>query len=133
MKHSSRAWGVVVAALAASILGGSPAPQAAPSGAGFDGLWSVLVITDAGECDRAYRYSLRVTRGAVAYQGDPGGIDVDVSGRIDEGGRVNVSISRGQQSANGTGRLANDRGAGTWRGKSPTAQCSGRWEAERRG
>jgi hypothetical protein len=130
---ASRAWGVVGVALAAAILGGSPAPQAAPSAAGFDGLWSVLIITDSGECDRAYRYSLRVNKGTVSYQGDPGGIDVDVSGRIDSGGRVNVSISRGQQSASGTGRLGNDRGAGTWHGRSPTAQCSGRWEAERRG
>ena len=132
MKCSSSAWGIVVV-LAASILGGSAVPQSASARSGFDGVWSVLIITDSGECDCAYRYSLRVNRGAVQYQGDPGGLDVDVSGRIDEGGRVNVSISRGQQRADGTGRLGNDRGAGTWKGRSPTAQCSGRWEAERRG
>jgi hypothetical protein len=133
MKRSSRGLGIVGAALAAMLLGGSPALPVTPSGPGFDGLWSVLIITDSGECDRAYRYSLRVNKGAVSYQGDPGGIDVDVSGRIDQGGRVNVSISRGQQKADGIGRLANGRGTGTWQGKSPTAQCSGRWEAERRG
>ena len=123
---------VIAAVLAVAAVGGN-APHAAPAKAGFDGLWSVLVITEAGTCDRAYRYSLRVAKGSVRYEGDPGGFEVDVSGRIDDGGRVNVSISRGQQSANGSGRLSTDRGAGTWRGKSPTAECSGRWEAERRG
>ena len=25
----------------------------------FDGAWSVLIVTDRGTCDRAYRYALR--------------------------------------------------------------------------
>jgi len=120
------------ALLAGGITAGNS--QAAPSGkAGYDGLWSVLIITESGECDRAYRYAMRIAKGDVRYQGDPGGIDIDISGRIDDRGHVNVTVSRGQQFANGTGRLATDRGAGTWKGKSSTAECSGRWEAERRG
>ncbi len=31
----------------------------------FDGLWSVSIITDAGDCDRAYRYALRIQNGRI--------------------------------------------------------------------
>ena len=31
----------------------------------FDGAWSVLIITDRGTCDRAYRYALRIADGRV--------------------------------------------------------------------
>jgi hypothetical protein len=129
---------MVRAAAVAAVLAGTAivvpaATDAATGRAGHDGLWSVLIVTEAGECDRAYRYSMRIDRGTVRYQGDPGTIDINVAGKIDDRGRVNVSISRGQQRADGTGQIANDRGAGTWKGKSASAQCSGRWEAEKRG
>ena len=95
----------------------------------FDGPWSVLIITEAGDCDRAYRYGVRIHRGRVIYEGQPG---VQVSGRVDRNGRAIVSVRRGDDYASGSGRLFGNRGVGTWRGKSPTAECRGRWEAERR-
>jgi hypothetical protein len=97
--------------------------------ANFDGQWSVLVVTEAGECDRAYRYALRIDHGVVRYDGEVG---IDLTGRVERNGRVLVSISRGAQSAAGTGRLSGAIGTGTWSGKSSTGQCSGTWEAERR-
>lgn len=33
----------------------------------FDGRWSVVIITDAGTCDRSYRYGLVVSQGRI-YQ-----------------------------------------------------------------
>jgi len=96
----------------------------------FDGSWSVLVITEAGDCDRAYRYGVRIQRGRVIYQGETG---VQVSGSVDRNGRTRVTVRRGDQHASGTGRLFGNRGVGTWEGKSPTVECRGRWEAERRG
>ena len=95
----------------------------------FDGSWSVLVITEAGDCDRAYRYGVKIERGRIIYQGEAG---IDLSGRVDRNGRVSVSIRRGDQSASATGRLSGNRGVGRWKGKSSTAECGGRWEAERR-
>jgi hypothetical protein len=86
-------------------------------------------MTEAGDCDRAYRYGVEIERGRVLYQGGTG---VEVSGRVDRNGRVSVSIRRGEQRASATGRLSGNRGVGTWRGKSSTAECAGRWEAERR-
>jgi hypothetical protein len=33
---------------------------------GFDGIWSVMIITDNGACDRAYRYPLRIANGRTS-------------------------------------------------------------------
>jgi hypothetical protein len=100
--------------------------NAAPS---FDGDWSVVVITEAGECDRAYRYPVKVVNGSIRYEGEAG---ITVSGRVDQNGKMSASVQRGEQRADGTGKLSGTSGAGTWTGKSRTSQCSGRWEAEKR-
>lgn len=99
--------------------------------AALDGNWSVLVITEKGACDKGYRYSVAVANGEVRYQGDTA---VDLSGTVAPNGAVKVSIKFGGQGANGTGRLSNNVGAGTWRsiGGGAGKDCSGRWEAERR-
>ena len=97
--------------------------------ASFEGNWSVVVITESGSCDAAYRYGVRVENGTVRYRGEAG---VDVRGSVDDSGRVRVTIGRGDQRAEGTGRLTADSGSGTWSGRSPSSRCQGRWEAERR-
>jgi hypothetical protein len=117
---------ILSVALIATFLGSLASVDAQ---SGFDGRWSVLVITETGDCDSAYRYGLRIERGTILYEGETA---VDLSGRVDRDGRVTVSLRRGDQSASATGRLSGNRGAGTWTGKSATAACSGRWEAERR-
>jgi hypothetical protein len=91
----------------------------------FDGTWSVLIVTDEGTCDRAYRYPVHISRGVVSYDGQA---DFIVSGRVKANGAIAVRVARGDQSANGTGRLAGSAGAGSWR----TGECSGTWSAERR-
>jgi hypothetical protein len=91
----------------------------------YDGLWSVSIITEKGDCDRGYRYPIRITRGMLANGGsDP----FAISGRVAPSGAITVTVSHGEQSATGSGRLAGDSGAGYWRGGS----CSGTWTAERR-
>lgn len=104
-------------------------PQRRAAAASFDGNWSVVVITDEGSCDRAYRYPVRVVNGELRYEGEAG---ISVSGRVDGSGRLSATISRGEQSASGSGRLTQRVGSGTWSGKSKTSACSGRWQAERR-
>ena len=114
----------VAAAAAFLLLGGG-----AGSAASFDGNWSVVIITESGSCDAAYRYRLRIQNGVVHYDGEA---DVNVSGRVDPNGTVRVSVARGQQHADGKGRLNGDAGSGSWSGASTTDRCRGRWEAERR-
>jgi hypothetical protein len=102
--------------------------QAAPQTA-FNGTWSVLIITDDGPCDRAYRYPVRIANGQVSYAGQA---DFDVFGRVASNGAVRVTVSLGNQRASGSGRLGNGWGSGTWRGVGE-GECSGRWTAEKRG
>ena len=118
---------VTVAALAMAAVS-----QHAIARAKYDGVWSVVIITDNGTCDRAYRYSLRVDNGQIRYEREPGGLEINFGGKIDNNGRVQVNLSRGEQKATGTGRVAEDRGDGEWSGQSSDTKCSGRWEAERR-
>ena len=97
--------------------------------ASFEGSWSVLIITDTGECDRAYRYGIRIERGQIVYGGEAG---VAFTGRVESNGQLAATVRRGEQSATGSGRLSGSTGAGTWKGQSSTGACGGRWEAERR-
>jgi hypothetical protein len=100
-----------------------------PAASNYDGQWSVLIITENGECDRAYRYPVTVTNGVLSYEGEAG---VTLSGKVDASGKINATIQRGEQSANGSGRLSAAKGSGTWKGKSSTSACTGTWQAERR-
>jgi hypothetical protein len=125
---------IIVASLAAAVLGTLfwalpwTAPAAFARGP-YDGTWSVLIVTDSGTCDRGYRYALRIADGRIYYD-DP---SFNVSGQVDARGNVSVGVRYGQQYANGSGQLSGDYGDGRWSGRSPTSQCSGHWEAERRG
>ena len=116
----------LVAVVLAISLTTAPAAAARQS---FDGAWSVLIVTDSGGCDRAYRYALRIANGRISY----GDGTIEVSGHVDPRGHVNVTVNAGGQRASGSGQLADDSGQGRWTGSSSTSSCSGHWEAERRG
>jgi hypothetical protein len=94
----------------------------------YDGRWSVSIVTEKGTCDRGYRYGIEIRNGVVHYDGSV----VDLRGRVGAGGAVRVTLSRGEQSASGIGRLSRNFGRGTWSGAATGAACSGYWEAERR-
>jgi hypothetical protein len=117
---------VSVSAIAAAVLAAS-APVRAQ--AGFNGTWSVLIVTDSGPCDRAYRYPVRVNNGQVSYAGQA---DFNVSGHVRGDGAVNVTVTRRDQRASGTGRLRGGSGSGSWRGSDATGTCIGTWTAEKR-
>jgi hypothetical protein len=94
----------------------------------YDGSWSVLIITNSGACDREYRYGVQISNGYVLGYGS-----ATLQGRVAPNGAVRVSVSAGDQRADGSGRLSQNRGSGLWRGQGSTGTCAGRWEAERRG
>ena len=112
--------------LAASAVPAAPAPIAAGK-TNFDGAWSVLIVTEKGTCDRAYRYPVRIANGSVGYAGEA---SFNVSGRVGANGAVTVTVSRGSQSATGTGRMSSSDGTGRW--ATSGGECSGSWSAERR-
>ena len=114
------------ALLAASALPAMPAPIAAGKQS-FDGAWSVLIVTEKGKCDRAYRYPVSIHNGSVGYAGQA---SFNVSGSVGAGGAVTVTVSHGSQSAKGAGQLSSNGGSGHWAAAS--GECSGSWTAERR-
>jgi hypothetical protein len=116
---------VACSIISATTLVGHRALAATP----FDGDWSVLILTDNGQCERAYRYGLAIRDGQVLYGGDAA---VNVSGRVSGNGAVTVRVSAGSQSAQGSGRLSRAQGSGKWRGTGSSGSCSGIWSAERR-
>jgi len=111
--------------LASALAGGPPAVSAAAQ----DGTWSVLIITEKGDCDRAYRYAVKIANGQVSYQGDA---SIDMAGTVAPNGAIKVSIRLGSKGADGSGHLSGQTGAGTWHSIGSNASCAGRWEAERR-
>src|SRR5690349_4985493 len=120
----------VVAFAAFAVLASSVAPAlAAPmaSAKGFDGGWSVLIVTEKGTCHRAYRYPVKIENGAVGYAGSA---SFNVTGKVGANGAVTVTVSRGDKSATGTGHMSSTDAVGTWTAAS--GECSGTWTAERR-
>jgi hypothetical protein len=106
------------ATLAASATSNAAAPR-------YDGMWSVSIVTEKGDCDRGYRYPIRISNGVLANGGsDP----FTITGNVTPSGAIVVNVSAGTKNAIGSGRLAGDSGAGNWQGGS----CSGTWSAERR-
>jgi len=113
------AFGILVATVPAS------APASARSN--YDGTWSVLIVTQKGTCDRAYRYPVKIDNGSVGYAGSA---SFSVSGKVGENGAVTVKVARGNQSANGQGKLSSTDGSGQW--VAGSGECSGTWTSERR-
>ena len=114
-----------LAVLASTVIPAGSAPI--PSAKNFDGGWSVLIVTEKGTCDRAYRYPVKIENGTVGYAGSA---SFNVTGKVGQNGAVTVTVSRGSNSATGTGRMSGTDGSGTWTAAS--GECSGTWTAERR-
>jgi hypothetical protein len=120
---------VLIGIVAVAAFAGVSMTGARAQGAGFDGVWSVLVITEKGDCDRAYRYPVRIRGGKVLHT-DPSS-SFAIGGRVGAGGTVKVFVARGDKRADGVGRLTRAGGGGKW--NSSRGECAGRWTAERRG
>jgi len=117
--------------LSAALVAALAAPGAADAGTarmggGYDGIWNVLIITQAGSCDPAYSYPFQVSGGRISSAGA-----ADVSGSVGAGGGVTVRISAGGAVATGSGRLGGSSGVGRWSARFSSGNCSGRWQATR--
>ena len=91
----------------------------------YDGLWSVVIVTEKGTCDRVFRYPVRISNASLVNAGDSA---VIIKGSVRDNGSLTVTVSDGGKSVVGSGRLSGAAGAGSWSG----GECSGTWEAERR-
>ena len=95
-----------------AILVGSAA-QSALAKSMYDGRWSVSIVNGAIE---------RSAEGDCSFA---------ISGKVTGSGTVHVVVARGQQRAEGSGRLSPIDGRGKW--ISGRGECSGYWTADRRG
>lgn len=91
----------------------------------YDGQWSVVIVTEKGDCDRSYRYPVRIENGAL---NNAGSVPVTISGKVGGNGAIIVFVSYGDKQAKGSGRLTANSGSGSWSG----GACAGTWSAERR-
>src|ERR1700676_3964679 len=86
--------GTLIAGLLATAVVLAPG-NAALARTGFDGIWSVTIITDSGACDRAYRAPVRIINGQVASEGDR---SLNIFGRVQPRwtvfGRQRMSVRR---------------------------------------
>ena len=75
------AFRAVAPALAALGILAATVPASAPASArsNFDGTWSVLIVTQKGTCDRAYRYPVKIENGTVGYAGSA---SFNVTGKV---------------------------------------------------
>ena len=96
----------------------------------YDGLWSVSIVTEKGDCDRGYRYPVRISNGTLANAGDT---MITITGKVAGTGAITVTVTAGGKSATGSGRLAGNIGMGSWTGSWTGGSCSGSWTAQRRG
>jgi hypothetical protein len=126
MTPSRTRFGLFIAA--APLVIGTVLASAAPVQAKmiYDGSWSVVIVTEKGECDRAYRYPINISGGKLI---NAGSAMFDISGKVASNGAISVRVSYGERSAMGVGRMNSRYGTGSWRGGS----CAGTWTAERRG
>ncbi len=113
----------VMAAAAALV---ATIPFAARAANSYDGLWSVTIYTQSGNCPSSLRYAVRVAGGRVRADDQ----SYRVNGVVAPSGATRVTVSEKGQSANGSGRLSGNRGGGRWR--TGTGECAGQWTAERR-
>ena len=51
----------------------------------YDGLWSVSIVTEKGDCDRGYRYPIRISNGQLVNAGDAG---FTITGKVGQTGRM---------------------------------------------
>ena len=113
----------VAALIAAAAVLPATASYAAPR---YDGLWSVSIVTEKGDCDPGYRYPVRIENGKLV---NAGAMPLMISGAVAPTGAITVMVSAAGKSATGLGHLAANGGGGHWTG----GACSGSWTAERRG
>ena len=91
----------------------------AAEAANFDGSWSVLLSTSKGNCDKVYRFPVRVEGGRINYAGQTG---ATAQGGVTPNGKVTATFMYGQDTLSANGMVRGETGQGNWR--SPSRSCS---------
>lgn len=92
----------------------------------FDGSWNITFVTQRGDCEPAYRYSVNIENGVITSP-----VVSTFKGTVSSSGAVRASVSVQDKKASGSGTLTRSLGRGTWTGSSGEQRCAGSWTAER--
>ena len=116
---------MTIATLGTGLTGINDALAAGSEPTGFNGTWSVQLVTDSGLCG-SHSQSIAGENGHVRPIGNSA---ATVTGQISASGGVNLNIHHSLATADASGQLQANSGSGTWRAS--TIGCSGHWTAQR--
>lgn len=92
----------------------------------YDGQWGITFVTQSGDCNPIYNYSVIIENGVITSPGVEA-----FRGNVTSSGAVRAFVAVQDKRASGSGKLTGVRGRGTWIGNSGNQRCAGSWTAER--
>ena len=96
------------------------------AGSRFDGQWNLVFVTQRGDCDPSYSFTVDVANGNISHPNI-----LTFKGHVASSGAVRASVRVGHKYASGSGRISGGVGRGAWSGRSGQSQCAGTWTAQR--
>jgi hypothetical protein len=114
---------VACLAFAGTLLGPLSAASATSR---FDGQWNLVFVTQRGDCDASYNFTVDVVNGNISHPNI-----LTFRGRVAQSGVVRASVRVGRKFASGSGKLSAAIGRGVWTGSSDQSRCAGTWAAQR--
>ena len=92
----------------------------------FDGQWNITFVTQSGDCNPTYNFSLSIENGVITSPNAE-----TFRGNVTSSGAVRASVAVQEKRASGSGKLTGVVGRGTWSGWSGEHRCAGSWTAQR--
>lgn len=92
----------------------------------YDGSWNITFVTQSGDCNPTYNYSVNIANGLITSPSVG-----TFRGSVTNSGAVRASVNVQDKHATGSGKLTSVLGRGTWTGWSGDQRCAGAWKAER--
>ncbi len=115
---------LTITGLGLGLVAAALSTEASAQARGYNGTWSVHLVTDTGPCNSEYAYTVAILNGQVR----PLSGDASISGRIAQNGTVGLTIQNSSASGTASGRLRANSGSGSW---TLPSLCTGRWTARR--
>jgi hypothetical protein len=92
----------------------------------YDGSWNITFVTQAGDCNPTYSYSVNIENGVTTSPNV-----ATFRGNVTSTGAVRASVTMQEKRASGSGKLTGVLGRGTWIGYPGDQRCAGSWTAQR--
>ena len=99
---------------------------AADARSSYDGSWNITFVTQSGDCNPTYNYSVNIENGVITSPNA-----ATFTGNVTSSGAVRASVTVQEKRASGSGKLTGVLGRGTWIGWSGDQRCAGSWTAQR--